>query len=151
MARKATTSRVAVFTDASTSRGNAGIGIYVPTHQIAIAEGLVRVPETDGVAMPVNWAELSAIKRALDLLGHLRPVIHTDSMWCVKVLTGRWNNNKYRHLVKSTRLLVKHHGAGVVWVPRTRNNHADSLARWASGYYPRPPEFLTTSATYLSL
>lgn len=116
-----------------------GIGIHVPSANIHIAEGLVRVPETVGVTNPVNWAELSAIHRALTLFGPQSPVIHTDSQWCVGVLTGRWRNTKYRTLVKATRRLLRDHRAGVRWIPRELNLEADDLAKWASGYQPKPP------------
>ena len=112
-----------------------GIGIHVPSLNINLAEGLVQPPSERAI----NWAELSAIKRALELLGPQRPVIHTDSQWCAKILEGHWVPTKYKRLVSQTRKLVKKHGAGVVWIPRTKNTEADALAKWASGYYRRCP------------
>jgi ribonuclease HI len=122
--------------DASTTQGHAGIGIYAPGEQLKIAEGLVRIPEVAGVPNPNNWAELSAIFRAMQLFGHRTLTVRTDSKWCDNILNGRWQAQKYRRLVDLALRRKAHYAIKVEWVSRDENEVADSLATWASGYTP---------------
>ena len=122
--------------DASTTQGHAGIGIYVPELQLEIAEGLVRIPEVGGVKNPNNWAELSAVFRAMQLFVHRPLTIFTDSIWCVNILNGYWHAKKYRRLGELALRRKVHYDIKVDWVSRDKNAVADSLATWASGYTP---------------
>ena len=127
--------RLDVWTDASTAAQHEGIGIYVPSTNIKMAEGLVRGAAMAKANSPVNWAELSAVKRALQEFGPdywLR--IYSDSQWATNMAMGKWKPKKYKALVLEVRKLVLKHDAIVVWRRRELNAFADGLATWASGY-----------------
>jgi ribonuclease HI len=129
-----TTSKVAVYTDASTSRNHVGIGIWIPDDGIEVAEGLLKPPELQGARMPINWAELTAVKRALDLFGGRRLCIHTDSKWVLGACVYGWKVTKYRKIADRVRQLLHTTHSHLEWIPREGNGRANDLAQWASGY-----------------
>jgi ribonuclease HI len=126
--------KVVVHTDASTSQNHVGIGIWIPSDGIEYAEGLVKPPELQSARMPINWAELTAVKRALDLYGSRRLCIKTDSKWVLGACVYGWKVTKYRKLADRVRQLLHTTHSHLEWVPREGNDRANALAQWASGY-----------------
>lgn len=140
MARKAETtrSRLVVHTDASTTHGHYGIGISIASRNIKVAEGLLRPRDAQYINL-VNYAELYAVKRALQLFGYESLLICTDSQWVEGVCNKGFYVKAYPSLAQlaaEVRDLHRRAHAKVKWIPRVKNRKADQLAKWASGYAP---------------
>ncbi len=95
---------IRIYTDGASSGnpGPAGIGV------VLVYNGHIReISESIGTATN-NVAELNAIKRALELLKRtdLPVEIHTDSTYCIGVLTRGWKPAMNQELIHGIRMLM---------------------------------------------
>ncbi len=125
---------IVIYTDGASSGnpGPAGIGalLLFGGHEKELSESI-------GVATN-NIAELTAIKRALEELKRtdLPVEIHTDSSYCIGVLTKGWKPNMNSELIHEIQALMQRFGCirfikikGHSGIPG--NERADSLATGA--------------------
>jgi len=112
-----------------------GIAIFQDGKQIMTSYGVVG----SGKDMSNNVAEFAAAVRALELLRGLglqrtEIVVYSDSQLLVNIMSGRWQARSglyYSMYERVAALAQEFENVTWTWIPRERNELADSLSRKA--------------------
>jgi ribonuclease HI len=129
--------KITVFTDGACSRnpGPGGTGTVILLPDGRTIQNSMHIPHTTN-----NIAELEAIRQGFLICQGCEPApiqVHTDSQYCIKVLSGAARAHKNQELVKDIQRLSETLGpVSYTWVKAHNgdplNEHVNSLAQQAS-------------------